>query len=325
MKRKNTKTNVQDLRPVAMKPAAGKIAGAEKVGGTGRHVKRWVEALKVKHWIKNFFVLAPFLASQRFGFNEFLLRALEGVIVFGIMASAVYLFNDCVDAKADREHPKKRLRPIASGDVSVPAAMAVSLGLAASAIYLAAILDWKFLVIILLYGANNILYSFLLKHKTVVDVMSIAFGFVLRAYAGGFLIGIEITKWLVACVFAVSLLFGFGKRRSEYEDLREDSVKVRNVHISYSIPKLNVLLGISASITIVTYMLYTIAPETKQIHGTDNIIFTTPFVVYGVYRYLLKVQEEKRGGPVEIILRDKAFILTGVMWTVSYVLITQYF
>lgn len=288
-------------------------------------VRTWFEALKIKHWIKNVFVLAPFLASQKFGINEFLLRALEGVVVFSIMSSAVYLFNDCVDVKSDLEHPRKKLRPIASGQISIALALITSFILATASVVLAALLDLRFLTVLILYAVNNILYSFFLKHKTVIDVMSIAFGFVLRAYAGGFLIGIEITKWLVACVFAVSLLFGFGKRRSEYADMQADSFKVRSVHISYSIQKLDLLLGISAGITIVTYMLYSLAPETRAVHGTDNIIFTTPLVVYCVYRYVLKAQERKRGGPVEIILKDKAFILAGILWGISYVAIIHYF
>lgn len=280
---------------------------------------RWFEALKIKHWIKNFFVLVPFLASKKFGINENLIDVLEGVVVFGMISSAVYLLNDCIDADADRQHPKKALRPIASGRIRVLTALAVSAALAASALAAGWLLDFRFFAVLVIYAVNNILYSLVLKHKTVVDVMSISFGFVLRAYAGGFLINIEITEWLVACVFAISLLFGFGKRRAEYEDLKERAVKARSVQQSYSVQKLNLLLSISASIAIVTYMLYTIAPETKAIHGTDNIIFTTPPVVYCVYRYLLKVQEEKRGGPVEIILGDRAFILAGLFWVILYV------
>lgn len=287
-------------------------------------LKRWFEALKIKHWIKNFFVFVPFLASKKFGLNEYLLYASVGVIIFGLMSSAVYLFNDCADIEYDRAHPKKKSRPIASGKIPVALALTVSAALAISSLVLASLLDFRFLAVLAVYALNNILYSYYLKHKTVADVMSISLGFVLRAYGGGFLIGVEITKWLVACVFTLSLLFGFGKRRAEYEDLKEGSARVRKVQESYSVQKLNLLLGISASITIVTYMLYTIAPETKALHGTDNIIFTTPFVVYGVYRYLLKVQEEKRGGPVEIILKDRAFMLAGILWLITYLAVVHY-
>ncbi len=286
-------------------------------------IKTWFEALKIKHWIKNFFVFVPFLASRKFGVNESLLLASAGVVIFGLMSSAVYLFNDCADIEADRQHPTKRSRPVASGRIPVRVALTVAFVLAAVAMAAALELDLRFSVVLAVYAANNILYSYYLKHKTVLDVMTISLGFVLRAYGGGFLIGIDITKWLVACVFSLSLLFGFGKRRTEYEDLKEDSGKARKVQESYTVQKLNLLLGISASVTIVTYMLYTISPETRALHGTDNLIFTTPLVIYGVYRYLLKVQEEKQGGPVEIILKDKAFILAGVLWLITYLAVVH--
>ena len=148
--------------------------------------------------------------------------------------------------------------------------------------------------------------------------MSISAGFVIRTYAGGALIDITITHWMIACVFCLSLLLGFGKRRAEFENLQDEAIKTRKVNESYDIPKLNLLLGVSAGVTIVTYMLYSLAPETETLHNTDNIIFTTPFVVYCIFRYLLKIQEKERGsGPVEIILRDKAFCVAGLLWLSS--------
>lgn len=286
-------------------------------------IKKWFQALRIKHWIKNFFVIAPFLVGPRFGINEYLILSLEGALLFSIMSSAVYLFNDIVDIRYDREHPEKRLRPIASGHISVRAAGMVSVVLAVSSIASAFYLDFSFALLLMAYAANNLLYSFYLKKKTVLDVMSISIGFVIRVYAGGFIIGIEITKWLVACVFTLSLFLGFGKRRLEFEALKDSAAKARDVNESYTIQKLNILLGISASITIVTYMLYTMAPETKELQGTDKLIFTTPFVVYGIYRYLLKVQEGRHSGPVELMLKDKGFLLAGVLWIIAFMLLTR--
>lgn len=283
----------------------------------------WIRALRVKHWIKNFFVLAPFLTGPRFGLNEYLVRSLAGVALFGTISSAVYLFNDIIDISSDRRHPTKCLRPLASGQISVLAASWVSLALALSSVGLGLMLDLRFALILLAYGGHNLLYSLYLKRKTVLDVMSIAVGFVMRVYAGGQLINLEITTWLLACVFSLSMLMGFGKRRSEYEDLQGAAQHTRKVHESYTIPKLNLLLGISASITLVTYMLYSMSPETRALHGTDKLIFTTPFVVYCVYRYLLKVQEEGHGEPVELILGDPGFILGGTMWLVSVLYLTH--
>jgi 4-hydroxybenzoate polyprenyltransferase len=179
--------------------------------------------------------------------------------------------------------------------------------------------------VLLAYAANNLLYSYYLKKKTVLDVMSIAFGFVVRVYGGGFIIGIEITKWLVACVFALSLFIGFGKRRSEYQDLKAEAVSVRKVHESYTVQKLDLLMGTSAAFTIVTYMLYSLAPETKALYGTENMIFTTPFVIYCICRYMLKVQEERHGDIVEIILKDKGFLLAGTLWIMVVLFVVHYY
>lgn len=281
-------------------------------------ITNWLKAIRVKHWIKNFFVLAPFLANYRFGYNEYLFKSLVGFFLFSFLSSAVYLFNDVIDIESDRLHPEKKSRPIAAGNVSVKQAICVSLLLAIASLVTAYKLNYFFFLCLVGYTANNLLYSFWLKQKTVIDIISIAVGFVLRTYAGGVIIGITVTNWMITCVFCLSLLLGFGKRRTELENLQEEAKKTRKVHESYDIPKLNLLIGVSSSVTIVTYMLYSLAPETRALHNTDNIIFTTPLVVYCIFRYLLKIQEKDRGGgPVEIILRDKAFCIAGLLWLAS--------
>jgi len=286
-------------------------------------IRLWVQALRIKDWSKNIFVFLPFLVGPRFGLNEFLIKSLAGVFLFGLMSSAVYIFNDIVDIRSDRLHPGKRSRPIASGRINVSTAGLVASFLLILCLLLAGFMDWMFFLTLCAYAVNNLLYSFYLKEKTVVDVMSIAVGFVLRAYAGGFIIGIEITKWLLVCIFTLSLFLGFGKRRMEYEGLRSEAANVRKVHESYSIQKLDLLLATSGGITIVTYMLYTLAPETKAIHGTDKIIFTAPFVIYCIYRYMLKVQEQREGDLVKIIFKDRGFMLAGFLWLMLFVLIVH--
>jgi 4-hydroxybenzoate polyprenyltransferase len=286
-------------------------------------MKPWLNALRVKHWTKTFFVFVPFLVGPKLGLNECLLKSLTGTLLFGMMSSAVYLFNDIVDFPSDSKHPEKRLRPIASGQISLCLAGSVAFALCLLSLLLALFLEFRFLLVLVAYGANNLLYSGYLKRKTVLDVMSIGAGFVMRVYAGGYLIGIEITHWLVVCVFSLSLLLGFGKRRAEYEDYRDQAGRIRKVYECYTIPKLNLLLGVSASITIVTYMLYTMSPETRALHGTDKLIFTTPFVVYCIYRFLLKVQEERQGEPAELILKDRGFVLAGSLWLASILYLTH--
>ena len=253
------------------------------------------------------------------------LKSLAGTLLFSLASSAVYVFNDIVDLKSDRKHPEKKSRPIAAGKLSVFTAGWASLLLFVSSLIFAYFLDAKFFFALVFYAANNLLYSLYLKNKTVVDVLSVAFGFIIRTYAGGFLIGISITNWMAASVFCLSLLLGFGKRRAEIEDLLHDAGQVRKVHETYTVQKLNLLLGISGSITIVTYMLYAMSPETIALHGTDKFIFTTPFVVYCIYRYSLKVQEKNSGGgPVEIILRDRGFVFAGLLWILSFLFLIHW-
>jgi 4-hydroxybenzoate polyprenyltransferase len=285
-------------------------------------IATWLRALRVKHWIKNFFVLAPFLASYQFGFNVFLIKGIAGFFLFSLLSSAVYLFNDVIDIDFDRLHPEKKSRPIAAGEISIFQAKSVSFLLASIALLLSFQLHHYFFFCLSAYAINNVLYTFWLKNQSIIDIISIAVGFVLRTYAGGFLVDVVVTNWMIASVFCLSLLLGFGKRRVEIENLQDNAVITRKVLELYDISKLNLLLGVSASITIVTYMLYSLAPETKVLHNTDNIIFTTPFVVYCVFRYLLKIQEKNReSGPVEIILHDKVFSLVGLLWLFSLLFI----
>lgn len=288
--------------------------GPLRAGGVRSGLGLWLRALRLKHWTKTFFVVAPFLTGPRRGINEYLFLALAGALLFGLFSSAVYLFNDILDLQYDRRHPIKRSRPIASGQISVPRASAAALLLLVLSLGMGFLLEFRFFLVLLAYGANNFAYSLYLKKKTVVDVLSIAAGFVLRVLAGGYLIDLSVTHWLMASVFALAVMMGFGKRRGEYEELRDGAQTVRLVHESYSIPKLDLLLGISASVTIVTYMLYTMAPETIVLHGTDQLIFTTPFVVYCIYRFALKVQEGSGGDPAELILRDRGFTVAGLSW-----------
>lgn len=285
---------------------------------SGSAIGAWIRAIRLKHWTKNFFVLAPFLLSPRFGVNEYLVRASIAVALFGLLASAVYLVNDVRDMESDRLHPKKRHRPIPSGRISVRSALMVAGIFAVSAFLAGALLGPRFLAALVVYALNNVAYILLLKQKTVADVMSIALGFVIRVFAGGYAVDIEVTEWLVACVFSLSVLLGFGKRRGEYEELREGARGVRLVHESYTIPKLNLLLGVSAAVTIVAYMLYTMAPETSALHGTEDLLYTTPLVAYCIYRYTLKVQEPGGGDPVEVVFRDSGFTMAGLAWILLF-------
>jgi 4-hydroxybenzoate polyprenyltransferase len=277
--------------------------------------------MRPKHWLKNVFVLAPLAFAA--GPNP--ITALPAVALaflsFCLLSSAVYCFNDALDADRDRANPLKKHRPVAAGIISIPAAMAAAAVLAATAITIMAFwLPAAVLLVGLLYLLNNLFYSILLKHHAIVDVMSIASGFVLRLIAGALAIPVLPSSWLIVCGFSLALLLGFGKRRAELMIL--DAVpQYRSTLEVYTPAKTDVLLAISASLTLLSYMLYTVAPDTQRLHGTANLVYTVPFVAYGIFRFIFKVHEGRADGPVEILASDKVFALNGILWIVSSTLI----
>ncbi len=229
--------------------------------------------------------------------------------------------NDVFDAPADRQHPRKRRRPVASGAVAAPTALVLAAVLVGTALLGGWTLSWKFVLICGLYVANNVLYSRFLKHRVIVDVMMIAFGFVLRILAGCAAVGLRPSSWIIMCGFSLAMLLGFGKRRMEIGQGGLDGGYRRSLR-TYSEANLNLMLAITSSICLLSYMLYTVAPATVRLHGTENLIYTVPPVAYGIFRYLFKVQESTDDGPVEILVRDPIFALTGLTWIVTvYVLL----
>jgi 4-hydroxybenzoate polyprenyltransferase len=274
-----------------------------------------------KQWAKNVFVLVPLVFSGSLVKPELWVPAAAALACFCLLSSAVYCLNDVIDAPADREHPRKRNRPVASGRVPAAAAVGLSLGLvASSAVVGRLLLPLPFLVFAGVYLGNSVAYCMGLKHRVIVDVILIAVGFVLRLLAGCAAIGVDPTSWVLVCGFSLALLLGFGKRRLEVGVL-DRPTGFRPVLESYSPEKLNMLLGITSAICLLSYMLYTVAPETVRLHGTDKLVYTVPFVAYGVFRYLLKVQEGKHDGPVEVLMKDPVFAVNAVAWVLSIVAI----
>jgi 4-hydroxybenzoate polyprenyltransferase len=267
-----------------------------------------------RQWTKNSFVLAPLLFSGMIADPGSLLAGVTAFACFCLWSSAIYCWNDWLDAEADRQHPRKCQRPIAAGRLTPTFAVFLGLWLSTEA----GLIAWSFLPpVVLLYGllylANSVCYCLVLKHRVIADVMSIAVGFVLRLMAGCAAIGVQPTSWILVCGFSLALLLGFGKRRLEIAALAEPG-KYRSTLEYYSVDKLNVLLGTASSICLLTYMLYTMSPQTVALHHTDKLIYTVPFVAYGIFRYLFKVQEGLYDGPVEILLKDRIFLVNGLLW-----------
>ena len=282
-----------------------------------------VRLSRPRQWVKNVFVLAPLLFSGRLGNAVHLENAFLAFASFCLLSGAVYAINDVADARADRAHPRKRLRPVASGRVSPAVALALAAFLAAVGLALAYVLPGPDLPgpvvwVGAAYLANSLLYCLWLKYRVIVDVLLIAIGFVLRLLAGCAAISVVPSSWILVCGFSLALVLGFGKRRTEVANLsgRGDYREVLGI---YDEAKLNMLVGICTAVCLMSYMLYTVAPETAQLHGTQNLVYTVPFVAYGLFRYAFKVMEGKGDGPTDILLRDPAFFAIGAIWAGSVV------
>lgn len=286
----------------------------------------FVDLARPKQWAKNVFVLLPLVFSENFSDPTRLQWSLTGFAVFCLVSSGVYAVNDVLDRKADAAHPRKRRRPVASGRVAAIWAIAFAGVLWTAGAALSLLLPRSFLAFVAAYVANSLLYCVLLKHRVIADVLSIAFGFVIRILAGCAAISVEPSSWIIICGFALSLLLGFGKRRLEVDV--ESSREYRSSLVSYDAQKLNVVLAISATLCLVTYMLYAASEHTIELHGAETsrllLLTTTPLVTYGVFRYVFKVQESRHDGPDEVLLSDPAFWICGVTWLLLVVGLFRY-
>ncbi|MFH0997888.1 MAG: decaprenyl-phosphate phosphoribosyltransferase [Pseudomonadota bacterium] len=269
--------------------------------------------LRPAHWIKNGFVLVGLLFGRAIFKPEFVVAAIFAFIAFSLMASFVYIINDLSDIDADRLHPVKRNRPVTSGAVSALQAKVLAAFLLSVALPVAWLASPIVFAIVMGYGAMNLAYSFGLKDIVVLDVFIIATGFMLRILAGTVGIGIEPSKWLIVCGLMVTLFLGFTKRRAEL--VQAGNNKRRRVLEHYSVDLLDKFIGIMASATIITYSLYTVAPETVKQHNTDKLIYTSPVVMYGLFRYLYLLYQRKQGeDPVTDLFHDRQILLTLLTW-----------
>jgi 4-hydroxybenzoate polyprenyltransferase len=270
-------------------------------------------SLRPKQWVKNGFVAAPLVfANDLFDADQFA-RAMLAVAVFCLASSATYLLNDVLDRHADALHPRKRDRPVASGALSVQAALCASAVLAVVSLGLSALLDWRFMLCVIAYLAITITYTLWMKHEVILDVMGIAAGFVIRVVAGAVAIDVQPSPWILICTGLLAMLLGFGKRRHEVITLDdEDREAHRRVLSEYSQPFLDVMLASTATLTIAAYAVYTAAGST-----TTWLVLTLPVVAYGVLRYLwLLLQQHQGGSPTEIAWTDRPTQASVMLWLI---------
>ncbi len=279
-------------------------------------------AMRPHQWIKNVLVLAALVFSEHLFEPAYVFRGLAALGLFCLMSGSVYLINDIRDQANDRLHPEKRNRPIAAGLLPVSFALMAAVVLAAAAIWLAFGLDARLGLVLLAYGVMNLAYSLCLQHVVILDVMIIAGGFLLRAAAGAFAIGVPVSSWFILCTLLLALFMGFVKRRQEILLLEDNAGDHRRILDEYTPPFLDQMIAITTAGALVCYALYTMSPEVTQRAGTPHLYVTVPFVIYGLLRYLYLVYTKDQGGnPSLTILRDPSLLINMILWFVTVVIL----
>ncbi len=290
----------------------------------------FVHAMRPHQWVKNLLVFAPLAFTEKGLLFEAQawLAAVCAFAAFCLSASSIYLLNDIVDREEDARHPKKRLRPIAAGRLAVGTARLQLLAQVAAAFGLAVLVPGgqtlPFWVWPAAYLTLNLAYSFWLKRLVIIDCMCIAAGFQLRVMAGAAAIGVKASHWILLCTFFFSLFLAFCKRYEELARQSEASGRTRATMEDYTTPFLNMLIGPLAALSILTYALYTVSPETQATHGNDRLMYTVPFVTYGVFRYLFLVYRKSEGGdPARLLFRDVPLIVSGLGYVVAVLVLLR--
>lgn len=291
-------------------------------------------AMRPHQWTKNLFVFVPLLFSHELHKEGLFLRVAATFGIFCLLSSGVYLFNDVLDAEADRRHPLKRNRPIAAGDVSPGLALCVSVLLVAASFAWAhfGLARKEVTIVCAIYLAIQILYSSWLKRVVIVDVLCIASGFVLRLIAGGTAAWIHESAWILVCTIFLSLFLALCKRRHEVVLLGADAASHRAILADYPPALLDQLIGAATACTLVTYALYTVDPRTAAAHGLavdgrpePYLALTLPFVIFGVFRYLYLVYRREGGGsPTSTLMRDVPTLVNGALYAASLLAILYF-
>ena len=276
-----------------------------------------VQIMRPQHWTKNVFVFAALIFGQKLAVPSAVGRAVGGFFCFCLAASAVYIFNDILDCTTDRLHPEKSKRPIASGRISVQSAFPMAMFCAAFAMIGAFLLSQRFALVVLAYIVLMVLYSLSLKKVMILDCVVISIGFCLRAIAGAVVVEVFISPWLIVCTFALCLFLAFSKRRSEIALLREDSESFRRTLAGYTPELLVHMLNVTSGLAVVCFLLYAMDDWTYELFGTNHLVYTTPLVLYCIFRFSALMQQGKYSDPVQLILHDLPFQIGLVLWVLS--------
>lgn len=270
-----------------------------------------------RQWLKNFFVFAPLLFSKHVFEPAYLIPSLMAFVIFSLSSSAAYVINDIMDVESDRAHPRKKYRPIASGELSVKQAMVYLVVLVA--VIIAALFFQKpsFTFVIVLYFITNLFYSLRIKSVVLLDVFFISFGFMLRVLGGAAAISVTVSSWMILTTIFISLFLAISKRRAELSQvINQDNIeRQRKVLRDYSVEFADQLNTIAAAGTIISYALYTVSERTVTTFETEKLIYTTPFVIYGIFRYMFLIHKKNLGeSPTSIVTKDIPIMLNVFAW-----------
>lgn len=280
------------------------------------------QALRPKQWIKNGFILIPLLFARKVFDYPSLLESLAAVAVFCLLASAIYLINDLFDIEADRRHLLKKRRPLAAGLISPRLAKTSAAVLLFSALLLGVYVGLGFFLILIIYLTVQMLYNYRLKEVVILDVFCVSAGFFLRVLAGAVAIQVVISHWLVVCTILLSMFLALAKRRHELVFMGlSEAENHRSVLSKYSSYLLDQMVAVITAGALLSYMLYCVSSETIEKFGTDKLIYTFPFVLYGIFRYLYLIHKKDQGGsPEKVLLSDRPLLLDVILWVLFCIL-----
>lgn len=286
-------------------------------------LKEYVNLLRVPQWIKNLFVFVPLLFSMHLFDEKYFLTVFKGFIIFCLSSSLIYIINDIIDVEADAVHPVKKLRPLPSGKISKKSALVTAFFIYIIIVISFFFLPKEFIYFVIGFVLLNIFYSFSFKHVVILDIFSIAAGFTIRVLAGAAIIAVPVSSWLVLTTMFISLFLGVMKRHSELIQVSDsESSSTRKVLADYSVTFTNQMANVAAAGVIICYALYTVAQRTVLVFQTEDLIYTTPFVVFGIFRFMYLEYLNKKGeNSTQIMLTDFPMISTVLLYIITTVLI----
>jgi len=288
-------------------------------------LKNLFKLARPTQWLKNGILLAPLVFAGEMRDTAKIELAFLAVIIFCVLSSAIYTFNDLIDRDMDRKHPLKKNRPLASGKVSTGTAVTMILLLAGTGLAGAWFINLKFFYITLAFIGLNLVYTLALKNIVILDAMSVGLSFVLRAFAGAMAIEVAASTWLLINTLLLALFLSFGKRRHELVLLEEGATAHRKILGHYSPYLLDQMIGVTTASVVVMYMFYTFSPEISEKLGTHDLYLTIPFVVYGIFRYLYLIHKKDKGGsPTRVLITDIPILVTVILWIMTSILILYF-